>query len=115
VGSGGVAAGGVGSVSGLSRLDVQHVGFYRATADGFLKRMNRARFDGRFRVARRTVWYIEVAEIQRDLHRFLECYNLQRRHLYRLQGRTPAQALLKTLGDDQLPPINEGGIPTAAA
>jgi hypothetical protein len=52
-----------------------------------------------FRVAGRQTWYIEPEEIQRDLDRFLEYYNLQRSHQgYRLQGRTPALALCEALG-----------------
>lgn len=76
--------------------------------NGFVERMNRTLLDECFRVAGRTTWYIEVAEIQRDLDRFLEYYNLQRSHQgYRLMGRTPAQALQEALGIDRLPPINE--------
>jgi len=45
-----------------------------------------------------------INEIQRDLDRFLEYYNLQRSHQgYRLQGRTPAQALREALGVEELP------------
>jgi Arc/MetJ family transcription regulator len=46
-----------------------------------------------FRVTWRTTWYLEIAEIQRDLDRFLSYDNLDRSHQgYRLRGRTPAQA-----------------------
>jgi transposase InsO family protein len=84
--------------------------------NGFVERMNRTLLDECFRVAGRTTWYIEVAEIQRDLDRFLEYYNLQRSHQsYRLQGRTPAQALREALGVDQLPPLNEEEPPTENA
>lgn len=39
------------------------------------------------------------AEIERDLDRFLEYYNLHRsRQGYRLKGRTPAQASREALG-----------------
>ncbi len=68
--------------------------------------MNRTLLDECFRVAGRTTWYQEVAEIQRDLDRFLEFYNHQRSHQgYRLTGRTPAQALREALGRDELPPL----------
>ena len=48
--------------------------------NGFVERMNRTLLDECFRVAGRTTWYTEVTEIQRDLDRFLEYYNLQRSH-----------------------------------
>ena len=51
-------------------------------------------------------WYLEPAEIQRDLDRFLGYYNLQRSHQgYRLGGRTPAQALQEALGLTELPTL----------
>jgi transposase InsO family protein len=74
--------------------------------NGFVERMNRTLLDECFRVAGRTTWYLEPAEIQRDLDRFLEYYNLQRSHQgYRLGGRTPPQALQEALGLDVLPPL----------
>jgi transposase InsO family protein len=74
--------------------------------NGFVERMNRTLLDECFRVAGRTTWYLEPAEIQRDLDRFLEYYNLQRSHQgYRLGGRTPAQALQEALGLTELPPL----------
>jgi transposase InsO family protein len=74
--------------------------------NGFVERMNRTLLDECFRVAGRTTWYLEPAEIQRDLDRFLEYYNLQRSHQgYRLGGRTPAQALQDALGLTELPPL----------
>jgi transposase InsO family protein len=74
--------------------------------NGFVERMNRTLLDECFRVAGRTTWYLEPAEIQRDLDRFLEYYNLQRSHQgYRLGGRTPAQALQEALGVAALPPL----------
>ena len=84
--------------------------------------MNRTLLDECFRVAGRTTWYLEPAEIQRDLDRFLDHYNLQRSHQgYRLAGRTPAQALREALGVDELPSLTGGFIvsegeevPTAA-
>jgi transposase InsO family protein len=75
-------------------------------ANGFVERMNRTLLDECFRVAGRTNWYLEPAEIQRDLDRFLEYYNLERSHQgYRLGGRTPAQALREALGLTELPPL----------
>jgi transposase InsO family protein len=74
--------------------------------NGFVERMNRTLLDECFRVAGRTTWYLEPAEIQRDLDRFLEYYNLQRSHQgYRLAGRTPAQALQEALSLTELPPL----------
>jgi transposase InsO family protein len=74
--------------------------------NGFVERMNRTLLDECFRVAGRTTWYVEIEEIQRDLDRFLEYYNLHRSHQgYRLGGRTPAQALREALGITDLPPL----------
>lgn len=74
--------------------------------NGFVERMNRTLLDECFRVAGRTTWYITPEEIQRDLDKFLEFYNLKRSHQgYRLKGRTPAQALREALGRKKLPPI----------
>jgi len=68
--------------------------------------MNRTLLDECFRVAGRTTWYVEPEEIQRDLDRFLDYYNLERSHQgYRLKGRTPAQALREALGITELPPF----------
>jgi hypothetical protein len=68
--------------------------------------MNRTLLDECFRVAGRTTWYLEPEEIQRDLDRFLDYYNLERSHQgYRLKGRTPAQALREALGITELPPL----------
>lgn len=75
--------------------------------NGFVERMNRTLLDECFRVAGRSTWYEDVAQIQADLDRFLDYYNLRRSHQgYRLQGRTPAQALAEALGlqIDTLPP-----------
>jgi transposase InsO family protein len=74
--------------------------------NGFVERMNRTLLDECFRVAGRNTWYTDVAEIQRDLDVFLDEYNLRRTHQgYRLQGRTPAQALRDALGVTELPPF----------
>lgn len=70
--------------------------------------MNRTLLDECFRVTGRTTWYVEPKEIQRDLDRFLDYYNLERSHQgYRLRGHTPAQALCEALGLtlDQLSPF----------
>ncbi|HWP65208.1 MAG TPA: IS481 family transposase, partial [Candidatus Limnocylindria bacterium] len=67
--------------------------------NGFVERMNRTLLDECFRVRGRTTWYLEIAEIQRDLDAFLAYSNLDRSHQgYRLRGRTPAQALREALG-----------------
>jgi len=72
---------------------------------GFVERMNRTPLDECFRVEGRKTWYVEPAEIQRDL-RFLLYYNVERSHQgYRLRGRTPAQALREALRRDELPPL----------
>jgi transposase InsO family protein len=74
--------------------------------NGFVERMNRTLLDECFRIKGRTEWYLSPAEIQRDLDAYLEEYNLRRSHQgYRLQGRTPAQALREALGVDELPPF----------
>ena len=58
------------------------------------------------RAAGRQTWYIEPAEIQRDLDAFLRYYNLERSHQgYRLKGRTPTQALREALAIQTLPPV----------
>jgi len=76
--------------------------------NGFVERMNRPLLDECFRVAGRTTWYLDVAEIQRDFERFLEYYNLQRSHQgYGLNGRTPAQALMEALNITELPKLAE--------
>jgi transposase InsO family protein len=74
--------------------------------NGFVERMNRTLLDECFRVKGRTEWYLMPAEIQRDLDAYLEEYNLRRTHQgYRVQGRTPAQALRDALGVEELPPF----------
>jgi transposase InsO family protein len=74
--------------------------------NGFVERMNRTLLDECFRVAGRTTWYENIEQIQTDLDRFMEYYNLERSHQGdRLQGRTPAQALREALGIEELPPI----------
>jgi len=75
--------------------------------NGFVERMNRTLLDECFRVEGRKTWYVAVEEIQRDLDRFLTHYNLERSHQgYRLNGRTPAQALREALGREELPSLD---------
>lgn len=63
--------------------------------NGFVERLNRTPLDECFRVQGRKTWYIEPAESQRDLDKFMLEYNFRRTHQgYRVNGRTPAQALL---------------------
>jgi transposase InsO family protein len=74
--------------------------------NGFVERMNRTLLDECFRIQGRKNWYVEPAEIQRDLDVFLRFYNLERSHQgYRLKGRTPAQALREALNLEALPPL----------
>lgn len=74
--------------------------------NGFVERMNRTLLDECFRVAGRTTWYEDTDQIQRYLDKFLEYYNLERTHQgYRLNGRTPANALRDALGVKDLPPV----------
>ena len=74
--------------------------------NGFVERMNRTLLDECFRVQGRTTWYMEPAEIQRDLDRFLVYYNIERSHQgYCLKGRTPAQALMHALEVKEIPPV----------
>jgi transposase InsO family protein len=76
--------------------------------NGFVERMNRTLLEECFRVAGRTTWYTAIEEIQLHVDRFLAYYNLERPHSgYRLQGRTPAQALCEALGLDRLPDVGE--------
>jgi transposase InsO family protein len=74
--------------------------------NGFVERMNRTLLDECFRVAGRTTWYEDTDQIQADLDRFLEYYNLERTHQgYRLNGRTPANALKDALDIKELPSV----------
>jgi len=74
--------------------------------NGFVERMNRTLLEECFKVEGRRTWYVEPAEIQRDLDKFMTYYNLKRSHQgYRLKGRTPAQALREALGRKRLPPL----------
>jgi transposase InsO family protein len=88
----------------LENIDHRTTQVRSPRTNGFVERMNRTLLDECFRVAGRTTWYTTPEEIQRDLDRFMEYYNLQRSHQgYRLHGRTPAQALRQALGVDALP------------
>jgi len=72
--------------------------------NGFVERMNRTLLDELFRVEGRKTWYESPDQIQTDLDKFIEYYNLKRSHQgYRLKGRTPAQALREALGAEELP------------
>lgn len=74
--------------------------------NGFVERMNRTLLDEHFRVVGREKWYESAEEIQADLDAFLNFYNYKRSHQgYRLNGRTPAQALREALGRKKLPPM----------
>ena len=74
--------------------------------NGFVERMNRTLLDECFRVKGRETFYLSIAEIQRDLDAFMTYYNLERSHQgYRLNGRTPAQALREALGVETLPSL----------
>ena len=96
---------------GLEDIEHRTTRIHTPRTNGFVERMNRTLLDECFRVAGRTTWYLEVEEIQRDLDAFLEQYNLRRSHQgYRLNGRTPAQALQEALGIAELPPLTGGFI-----
>lgn len=92
----------------LAIEDIEHrntkVGTPRT--NGFVERMNRTLLDECFRVKGRENWYLTIDEIQRDLDTFMTHYNLERSHQgYRLNGRTPAQALIDALGIAKLPSL----------
>jgi len=74
--------------------------------NGLVERMNRTLLDECFRVKGRENWYLTIDEIRRDLDAFMTHYNLERSHEgYRLNGRTPAQALKHALGIIELPSL----------
>lgn len=74
--------------------------------NGFVERMNRTLLDECFRVEGRRTWYENPEQIQADLDKFMEYYNLKRSHQgYRLKGKTPAQALREALKVKKLPPF----------
>ena len=76
----------------------------------FVERTNCTLLDDCFRVTGRTTCYPEAAEIQRDLDRFLECYNRQRSHQgQRLNRRTPPHNQMETLNITYLPKLAEEG------
>ncbi len=73
-----------------------------------MKNVNVSPSEGRG--AGRTTWYVEVEEIQRDLDRFLAYYDVEGTHQgYRLEGRTPVQALCEALGLDAPPAFPQVG------
>ena len=89
----------------MEAIDHRNTRVRTPRTNGFVERMNRTLLDECFRVAGRTTWYVEPAEIQRDLDTYLDEYNTRRPHQgYRLNGRTPAQALRDALGVNDLPP-----------
>lgn len=108
----------------LAMEDIEHrtTKIRSPRTNGFVRRMNRTLLDECFRVQGRINWYLEPWEIQRDLDKFMEYYNLKRSHQgYRLKGKTPAQALMEALGVTALPPLafnlndsEENHLPTAA-
>jgi transposase InsO family protein len=69
--------------------------------NGFVERMNRTLLDECFRVEGRKTWYEDTVQLQGDVDRFLDYYNLRRTHQgYRLNGRTPVQAFAEALSVD---------------
>lgn len=65
--------------------------------NGFVERMNRTLLEC-FRVEGRKTWCLEPEEVQADLDRFMRFYNFERsRQGYRVNGRTPARALVEAL------------------
>jgi Integrase core domain len=92
----------------LPLLQLAHlVGLQTSSASfGFVERMNRTLLDEGFRVKGRETFYLSITEIQRDLDAFMHFYNLERSHQgYRLNGRTPAQALREALSVEALPSL----------
>jgi transposase InsO family protein len=84
--------------------------------NGFVERMNRTLLDECFRVAGRKTWYEDTDQLQADLERFLDYYNLRRSHQgYRLNGRTPVAALCEALQIplESVPPLATPPQPTA--
>jgi transposase InsO family protein len=66
--------------------------------NGFCERFHRTIKEEFFSSAFRNTLYESVAQLQRDLDRYLEFYNRERAHRgYRTQGRTPFQAFLEGL------------------
>jgi hypothetical protein len=61
---------------GLEGIEHRPTRGHTPRTNGFVARMNRTLLDECFRVAGRMTWYLEPAEIQRDLDVFLEYYNL---------------------------------------
>jgi hypothetical protein len=73
--------------------------------NGFVERMNRTLLEC-FRLKGRTEWYLTPARSSATSTPTFDEYNLRRTHQgYRVQGRTPAQALREALGLQELPPF----------
>jgi len=90
----------------MEDVEHRHTQVRSPRANGFVERMNWTLLEECFRVKGRENWYLEIAEIQRDLDAFMTHHNLERCHQgYRLGGRTPAQALREALGMDMLPSL----------
>jgi transposase InsO family protein len=93
-------------LTGMEGIEHRNTKTRSPRTNGFVERMNRTMLDECFRVAGRTTWYENIEQIQADLDKFIEYYNLERSHQgYRLQGRTPAQALREALGIKELPSL----------
>ena len=93
----------------LAMEDIEHRNTRVRTprTNGFVERMNKTLLEECFKVKGRTTWYLEPAEIQRDLDAFIAYYNLERSHQgYRLKGRTPAKAFCEALCISEIPPTN---------
>ena len=90
----------------MEGIEHRHTKVRTPRTNGFVERMNRTLLDECFRVAGRQTWFIEPAEIQAVLDKFLEFYNRERTHQgYRLKGRTPVEALTAALGIVEIPPL----------
>lgn len=65
--------------------------------------MHRTLLDEQFRIEGQEKSQESIEDIQHNLVTFLEFYNLKRSHQgYRLEGRTPAQALCEALDRKRL-------------
>lgn len=83
---------------GIEDIEHRNTKVRSPRTNGFVERMNRTLLDECFRVKGRETFYLAIDEIQRDLDEFMAHYNLERSHQgYRLNGRTPAQALADAL------------------
>jgi len=90
----------------LEGIEYRTTSIRSSRTNGSDERMNRTLLDECFGIDVRIIWYLEPAEIQWELDRFLPYYNLDRIHQGdRLQARTPAQTLGETLGIEELRPV----------